>query len=281
MIALLAALLVSLAGLTIAFAGQRKLRATTLGPDAGGAWRSFLSPVATRLRPQGEALDQVLSLLQQAGKDAAALDRFLEDRALGLLLGVGGSAAAALLLDDEVGLVLGLALLAGGVILPKRRLETAASERRSAIAASLPSAVDLLMTSVDAGLSIEQAISRVGKELDGSWPVLARELSLTAKECEASVPLGEALRRLARRVELEDLSALCGVISQAHELGAPIVRTLAEYTDTTRKLRMAQLEEHAGKLATKLTLPLAVFLLPAALVFMLGAAGIQLLKVLE
>jgi tight adherence protein C len=134
------------------------------------------------------------------------------------------------------------------------------------------------MTSVDAGLSVEQAMSRVAKELSRAAPVLSAELSMASSEVEAGVPLTEALRRLARRVELDDLSGLCSVISQAHELGAPIVETLADYADQSRKLRMAMLEERAGKLVTKLIFPLALCLLPAALAAILAPSAIQLVR---
>jgi tight adherence protein C len=67
------------------------------------------------------------------------------------------------------------------------------------------------------------------------------------------------------------------VITQSYELGSPIVQTLAEYADAARRERMAMLEERAGKLAVKLIFPLAVFLLPSALVSMLGPAAIQVI----
>jgi tight adherence protein C len=168
-----------------------------------------------------------------------------------------------------------------GLIFPKLRLSSKADERREAINRALPSAIDLLMTCVDAGLSVEQAMSRTAKEYSRSSPILAEEFSIAANECEAGVALTEALRRLARRVDLEDMSGLCSIISQAHELGAPIVDTLADYADSSRKLRMATLEERAGKLATKLIFPLALFLLPSAMVAILGPAAIQLMQSLK
>jgi tight adherence protein C len=75
---------------------------------------------------------------------------------------------------------------------------------------------------------------------------------------------------MAHRVNLDDMTGLCAVIAQANELGAPIVETLAEYADSARKLRMSKLEEWAGKLAMKMLFPVALFLLPASLLVMLG-----------
>jgi tight adherence protein C len=245
-------------------------------------WRPLVRPLSRVFRVNGADLDALKARLAMAGRsEERELQKFYEEKVVGVLLGFTFTGVLLWLVDDNLGYLMAMISAVAGLYLPSRRLDSQATERKEEISASLPSAVDLLMTSVDAGLSIEQAIARVGKELEQAWPQLAKELSITGSECDAGVSLAESLRRLARRVELDDLSALCGVISQAQELGAPIVRTLAEYTDNTRKLRMSMLEEKAGALATKLTMPLAVFLLPSSLVFMLGPAFIQLMEILK
>jgi tight adherence protein C len=168
-----------------------------------------------------------------------------------------------------------------GYVVPGRLVDSKANERRAAISIALPSAVDLLMTCVDAGLSIEQAIHRVASEFARSSPELAEEFAITSSECEAGVPLTEALRRMSHRIVLDDVTGLCAVISQANELGAPIVETLSEYADSARKLRMAKLEEWAGKLAMKMLFPTALFLLPALLVVMIGPAFAGIISTLQ
>src|SRR5262249_5315063 len=142
----------------------------------------------------------------------------------------------------------------------------------------LPSAVDLLVTCLDAGLALDGAVARVAQDLAHSEPIVAEELKITAGEFEAGVALPDALRRLARRVGTDDLAAMCGVVAQASTLGAPIAQTLREYALASRKQRISMLEERAGKLSTRLTLPLALCLLPAALLIILGPAVVQLLK---
>jgi tight adherence protein C len=193
--------------------------------------------------------------------------------------------ALALTASAGVGGLLGLLLAMGGLLIgivgPARLARMQAADRRDAVARSLPPAVDLLTTCIEAGLSLEQAIARVGREISGHSPVLADELSLTAGELEAGVSLPDALRRMARRVGLDDLSALCGVIAQAHGLGAPIGSTLREYAQAARTSRMSMLEERAGKLAAQLTIPLATCLLPAAMLIIIGPAVIQLVRALQ
>ena len=125
------------------------------------------------------------------------------------------------------------------------------------------------------------SIHRVAAEYARSSPELAEEFALASSECDAGVSLTEALRRMSNRVVLDDMTGLCAVIAQANELGAPIVETLAEYADSARKLRMAKLEEWAGKLAMKMLFPLALFLLPAAMVIMLGPSMMAVVSAIQ
>ncbi len=290
---LFALIAIALAGTGLAFGWMawRRVRiaqpATAGGPGGAAApasslWRALLAPLARLIRPRGRDLDKLMARLQYAGIHGKnGVERFLEEKVLALLLGAGAGFGLMSLLPGGMGLLLMLACIAGGVVFPGVSVDGKAAKRRDEVSAALPGAIDLLMTCVDAGLSIEQAISRVAREIARSSAVLATELGITASECEAGVPLAEALRRLARRVDVDDLTGLCIVITQSYELGSPIVQTLAEYADAARKERMAMLEERAGKLAVKLILPLALFLLPAALVAMLGPAGIQVMRALK
>jgi tight adherence protein C len=223
-----------------------------------------------------------MTRLQYAGlHGGVAIDRFLETKVISLLVGVGAGFALVGLVGGSGGLFLMALASVIGIVYPGVSVDGVATKRRDEISANLPGAIDLLMTCVDAGLSIEQAIGRVSREIARSSPVLAMELGITASECEAGVPLAEALRRLARRCDVDDLSGLCIVITQSYELGSPIVQTLAEYAEAARRERMATLEERAGKLSVKLILPLALFLLPAALIAMLGPFGIQVIRALK
>jgi tight adherence protein C len=210
-----------------------------------------------------------------------AVHRYCEERVLVLLGGMIFAVLFSSWLGGLLGLLLAMVALLVGILGPGKLLALRAADRQNAISRGLPGAVDLLTTCIDAGLSPEQAIGRVARELRLSAPTLAEEFSLTASEFEAGVSLPDALRRLARRVGLDDLSALCGVVAQAHGLGAPIANTLREYAQSSRRKRMSMLEERAGKLAAQLTIPLALCLLPAALLIIIGPAVVQLIQVFQ
>ena len=246
-------------------------------------WRRVVAPVAVHLRPTAaDELQQLETSLLMAGRRSReAIDRFCEERVLAVLLGIGLAMLAAFGMGGLGGFMVAMGSLVLGLIGPRKVLEVKAADRREAVAAALPGAIDLLTTCVDASLSLERALARVAREIAPTSPVLAAELNVTARELEAGVPLADGLRRLSRRVGLDDLSALCGVLGQAHGLGAPIGNTLREFAASSRRARMGMLEERAGKLAAQMTLPLAACLLPAAMLIILGPAALQLVRALH
>jgi tight adherence protein C len=275
----------------LAFLAWRRSRAAAADQSVSGTettegtslWRRIVSPIAGQLRPTNQAeLEQLTTTLMNAGRRSRdAVDRFLEERVVAILVGMALALTASAGVGGLLGLVFAMGALLLGIVGPARLARMQAADRRDAVARALPPAVDLMTTCIEAGLSLEQAIARVGREIQTHSPVLADELLLTAGELEAGVSLPDALRRMARRVGLDDLSALCGVIAQAHGLGAPIGNTLREYAQASRRSRMSMLEERAGKLAAQLTIPLATCLLPAAMLIIIGPAVIQLVRALQ
>jgi tight adherence protein C len=248
-----------------------------------GLLRAIASPLASRMRPTNQAeLDELTAMLLHAGRRSRdAVDRYLEEKVLFLIGGLAVALLNAVVVGGLFGMILADLAILFGIMAPKKLIAWRGVERREAIAAGLPPAVDLLTTCIEAGLSLEQAVARVARDLELSAPVLAEELSITAHEFDAGVSLPDALRRLSRRVGLDDLSALCGVIAQAHGLGAPVGQTLREYAESSRRSRMSMLEERAGKVAAQLTIPLATCFLPAAMLTILGPAAVQLVRALQ
>jgi tight adherence protein C len=248
-----------------------------------GLLRAVVTPLAQALRPRSQhELDHVVTRLQNAGRRGRdEADRFFEEKVLWLLGGLAGGLVLFAVLPGAAGPLGSLLATVVGLLAADRLVASAARDRQDAVSRGLPPAVDLLVTCLDAGLALGQAVARVAADLAHSEPILAEELRLTASELDAGVALPDALRRLSRRVGLDDLSAMCGVLAQASALGAPIAQTLREYAIASRRQRLALLEERAGTLSTRLTLPLALCLLPAALLIILGPAAVQLMKVFK
>lgn len=246
-------------------------------------WRKVVGPLGAHLRPTAaDELQQLETRLLMAGRRSRdAVDRFCEERIVATLLGMVVALTFASHPGGLAGCLLALGSLVLGLLGPRKLLDLRAQTRGDAIAAALPNAIDLLTTCIDAGLSLEQSLTRVAREISLTSPILAAELVTTARELEAGVPLADGLRRLSRRVGIDELSALCGVLAQAHGLGAPIGNTLREFAASSRRSRMGMLEERAGKLAAKLTLPVAACLLPASMLIIIGPAALQLVRALH
>jgi len=246
-------------------------------------WRRMLAPVAVHFRPTNKAeLELLKTQLMSAGKRSQnAVDRFCEERIVAMLVGLVFCWVWMAAVGGGFGLIVGMLSLLAGLIGPQKILALQAAERRDKIDRELPGAVDLLTTCIEAGLSLEKAIQRVARELAHTSPSLSHEFQITANEFQAGIALPDTLRRMARRVGLDELSALCGVVAQAHGLGAPIGTTMREYAESSRRKRLSQLEERAGKLAAQLTIPLALCLMPSAMVIILGPAILQLVRALQ
>jgi tight adherence protein C len=262
---------------------SRSARVPVDGDEAPNVFRRLVTPIGRHFRPTDPLeFEQLSTRLLAAGyRNRNAMDRFCEDRVFAMLAGVIMALFIAKAIGGSLGLMLSMLAILLGISGPRKALEMRAAGRREAIAPTLPGAVDLLTTCIDAGLTIEHAMMRVARELDRTAPLLATEFQITASEFEAGVSLPDALRRLGRRVDLDELSALCAVVAQAHGLGAPIGQTMREYAASSRRQRTSMLEERAGKLAAQLTLPLALFLLPASMMMILGPAMLQLVRALR
>jgi tight adherence protein C len=225
-------------------------------------------------------VDGLKGRLASAGlRELEALDQFLAARLLSLV----GVAFIGAIFGRSTGnfyFALGLGIIGAllGWVVPGEILDLWARARRKAITYALPGSIDLMVICMDAGLALEQAVGRITGELAQTDAVLADEFGVVAREMEAGVSVAESLRRLARRVRIEELESLCAVLGQASLLGARVSQTLRDYSASLRRRRMAQLDEKAGKIGATLTLPLALCLLPASLLVMLGPAILIVLR---
>jgi tight adherence protein C len=167
-----------------------------------------------------------------------------------------------------------------GYYIPMMWLNGKVKQRQEAITRSLPPTLDLLVTCMEAGLNLEGAIERVSKEMSVSDPELSEELQVILHELNAGLSVSAAFKKFSNRVVSDDLKNLCNVIIQSVTLGSSLGRALREYAATARRRREFKLEEEAGKVAAKLTLPLTVCLLPSSMIAMLAPAIVTISRAL-
>jgi len=170
--------------------------------------------------------------------------------------------------------------LALGYLLPGMVLARLAKRRAHRIRLSLADMLDLLVVSVEAGLGLDQAISRVGAELAFAYPELSDELRLINLELRAGKARSEALRNLADRTGVDDLSSLVTMLIQTDKFGTSVAQSLRVYSDTLRTKRRQRAEEAAAKTGVKMVFPLVFCIFPAIWIVTIGPAAIKFVTVL-
>jgi tight adherence protein C len=180
----------------------------------------------------------------------------------------------------KANILLGLCGLALGYLLPGMVLARLAKRRAHRIQLSLADALDLMVVSVEAGLGLDQAIQRVGSELAFAYPDLSDELRLVNLELRAGKARAEALRNVADRTGVEDLSSLVTMLIQTDKFGTSVAQSLRVYSETLRTKRRQRAEEAAAKTGVKMVFPLVFCIFPSIWVVTIGPAAIKFIKVL-
>jgi len=177
-------------------------------------------------------------------------------------------------------MTMALAGLGAGYVLPGMGLARLAKRRAHKIRLSLADALDLLVVSVEAGLGLDQAMSRVASELAFAYPQLSEELKLINLELRAGKPRAEALRNLADRTGVDDLSSLVTMLIQTDKFGTSVAQSLRVHSDTLRTKRRQRAEEAAAKTGVKMVFPLVFCIFPAIWIVTIGPAAIKFVQVL-
>jgi tight adherence protein C len=172
-----------------------------------------------------------------------------------------------------------LGLTAFGFFLPRFMLKRKLKARQLRIRLGLPDGLDLTVICVEAGLSLDQAMMRVGQDLSYAHPELSAEFHLFDLETRAGKPRVEALRNLAERTGVDDIRSLVGTLIQTDRFGTSVAQALRVHSDSLRTERRQRAEEQAAKTTVKMIIPLVLFVMPSLIFVTVGPAVIQLLHI--
>lgn len=161
--------------------------------------------------------------------------------------------------------------------LPWFRLTALASGRRREILRRLPDVMDLLVVCVEAGLSFDMSILRVVERFRG--PV-SEEFQRVLREIQLGRPRKDALKSMAERVNLTEITSLVNAILQTDQLGVGIANVLRLHADMIRDKRQQHIEELAMKAPIKMLIPLVFFIFPSIFIVLLGPAFLNIMKAL-
>jgi tight adherence protein C len=146
-------------------------------------------------------------------------------------------------------------------------LERYHSNRRRQILRDLPTVVDLLVLSLEAGMGLDRAIRTVISEYRSA---LADEFHRVLNDIDLGLPRGEAFDRMAARVGLDDLRSLSRAIIQSEELGVSLVGAMQTQSQEVRLSRRRAAEAEALRAPVKMLVPLVIFILPTLFMLLLG-----------
>jgi tight adherence protein C len=182
----------------------------------------------------------------------------------------------------NVSLLLSLMLVASasGYYLPNALLSHWVKRRQHELFRAFPDALDLLRVCVEAGLGLDAAVERVGREMQIESEALAQEFSLLGLELRAGAARPDALRNLALRIGLDDIDALVSMLIQADRFGTSVGESLKVHSESLRTKRRLIAEEAAAKLPVKILMPLIFCVFPALLTVLLGPAVINVAQML-
>ena len=174
-----------------------------------------------------------------------------------------------------------LATLGGffaGFYLPNIYVSNAVGKRQQKIQSAWPDALDLLLICVEAGMSIESALQKVGDEVGPNCPELAEELGLTTAELSYLQERKQAYVNLAERTGIDAVKAVVTALVQSEKYGTPLGQALRVMAKESRELRMQEAEKKAAALPPKLTVPMIGFFLPVLFAVILGPAIMQVME---
>lgn len=163
-----------------------------------------------------------------------------------------------------------------GYFVPDFWLSHAINRRRHQLKKSLPDGLDLLSICLEAGLGMDQAVVRVGQELEMSHPALSEELLLINFEQRAGVQRIAAWQSFATRAGFESARSFVAMLIQTDRFGTPIAKSLSAFSDALRTQRRQHAEERAAKTTIKLVPPLVFCIFPAMGVVVVGPAFVAI-----
>jgi tight adherence protein C len=182
--------------------------------------------------------------------------------------------------DDELALIQQMLICSivfyCGLKAPELYISNVTIKRQNSMRRALPDALDLLLISVESGMSIEHALRRVGREIGAQSRELAEEFAVTTAELSYLPERRQAYANLGIRSGLDGLKQVMSGLIQAEKYGTPMGDALRVAALEVRDTRMNEAEKKAAALSAKLAVPMILFFLPPLLVVILAPAIIRI-----
>jgi Flp pilus assembly protein TadB len=246
-----------------------QIRAKALGQFAQDS-QSRLAPFANRLLP-----DNLRGVIRKKLDHAGLYDVTTEQHAVQQLLFMIGLPAAFLVLNPIIlrypmsTVLYGLpVLLALGYYYPIVRLNSRIEARRREMFRAFPDFVDLLTICLEAGMGLDAALKLLTDK--GQAGPLREEFAKTTKEIKVGKPRVMALRDMAKRIEMKEITSFVVALAQAEQIGGNLSQTLKVQSEIARDARWQKAQEMAQKAPVKLLFPMILLIFPNIFLIIFG-----------
>jgi len=176
---------------------------------------------------------------------------------------------------DGKGLLIGLPAAIFGFYLPDLFLQSKIDSRQKEIRKAMPDGLDLLTICVEAGLGFDAAMSKLYEKWDNE---LGRAFGRVVREIQLGKLRREALRDMADRLGVSELSSFVAAVIQSEQLGVSMAQVLRIQADQMRIKRRQVAEEEAHKAPIKMLIPMAIFIFPALCIVLMAPAILILIE---
>jgi tight adherence protein C len=165
--------------------------------------------------------------------------------------------------------------------LPDFALNRMVKRRRLRLEHGMPDALDLLVVCAEAGLSLNQSVEEISRQLRQSHKDVADEFATTSAEMQVLADFGQALDNLVDRTGLADLRSLVATLKQSLKFGTPLAESLRMIAAEMRATRQARYEQRAARLPVLLAIPMMMFILPCLLMIVGTPVVLRIIEVFK
>jgi tight adherence protein C len=169
--------------------------------------------------------------------------------------------------------LIGIAL---GFFVPQLWLNEQIKKRQLEVRKAMPDALDLLTICVEAGLGFDAAMANVAKKWENE---LSASFARAIREIQLGKVRREALRNMAERIDLAEMSSFVAAIIQSEQLGVSMAKVLRIQSEQMRMRRRQYAEELAHQAPVKMLLPMVGFIFPSIFIVLMTPAVLQIMKV--
>jgi tight adherence protein C len=238
-----------------------------------------LGELAIHFTPQN-ALHSIARKLELAG-NPGRLDptMFLSMQFIGAMLFGGVLILAFTLGTASIALGQRILFTMGGILLgfffPQLWITSKIQKRQKEVRKSMPDALDLLTICVEAGLGFDAAMAKVSEKWETE---LSRSFSRVIQEVQLGKVRREALRDMADRLGIPEMTSFVAAVIQSEQLGVSMAKILRIQSDQMRMKRRQRAEEEAHKAPVKMLIPMALLIFPSLMITLMTPAALRMMN---